>query len=1135
MKTQSSHLFQAALAATLITLGPAGVQAEDIDLFCPGKSSKPNVLIVLDNSANWSAANQGWPTDPSPPVACGNDCGKQGYYELKAIRTVVNGLPDNVEMSLGLMLFNNTNATRDGAYVRYHVQPLNKAAFVAKLDNIITNFNTETAASSVQYAAALFDAFKYFGGFTNPDSNTEAPPDPSPTYSGIPVFGTAFWGSNNADGSKPDPAAYAGADYKPIDPSVCGRNFILFVGNGFPAKDNTTPDMYEVLRELTYPLGWAATTINEFPLTTVTPVYSAWTNATGFVCAKDEAKCAAQLPSDTATTIYRCDTSNCSGDDQRVQSATLISSTTTTAPPSGNATDRYADEFAYFLRKTDVSAPVPCLVEDKPCPGEGQQFVTTYAVDVYRNKPDADQTALMRNVAKYGGGKYFAATNQAALIKAFSDAFSEMLSVNAAYSSASLPVNVNTQGTYLNRVFIGMFRPDASRLPRWAGNLKQYKFKLENDSLFLVDKDNRSAVSATTGFITPCAVSHWTTADPSPGYWALDPSGTCSQAGSSSNNAPDGEVVDKGAAAQRLRGLTPTARKVLTCADADCTGALVPFNTTQGPSAAALGVAIAERDTLINWVRGMNTDGEKAKPTPSTTEMRPSVHGDIVHSRPLAIDFGTAATPDIKVFYGSNDGTLRGIDADQLDSEGTEMWSFVAPERWARLKRLKSNAPLINACGFDTGERKDYFFDGSVSGWQKGSSVWIYTGMRRGGRRVYAFDVSTPASPVLKWRKGCPNLGDDSGCDTGFASIGQTWSTADTILTAGYTGGSPAAPKPIVLFGGGYDGCEDAEPNGCTASKGNQIFVLDADSGALLKALTHPDMTRSVAADITAVDSDDDGLADLAYAVDTGGNLYRINMGTVAPADWTLTLVAALGCADGPCEPETLNRKFLHAPEVVVTKAFNVVLVGSGDREHPKPSDQAKTVDNAFFMIKDKPPVAGWLTDACGTKDFICLTSLQKIDPEGTGPTAADVQADTFKGWYLAFGTDADGVIHDGEQVVTSAVVVAGIAYFSTHTPTPPKPNQCNQLGTARGYAVNFLTGKSSDGTGVRFGEFVGGGLAPSPVGGIVQMEDGKLVAFVIGGRQQGGGVASPLEGQNAGKPIAGARSRTYWYVEPPQ
>ena len=50
------------------------------------------------------------------------------------------------------------------------------------------------------------------------------------------------------------------------------------------------------------------------------------------------------------------------------------------------------------------------------------------------------------------------------------------------FAAASLPVSANTQGTYLNQVFIGMFRPESSGFQRWVGNLKQYQFIFESTS-----------------------------------------------------------------------------------------------------------------------------------------------------------------------------------------------------------------------------------------------------------------------------------------------------------------------------------------------------------------------------------------------------------------------------------------------------------------------------------------------------------------------------------------------------------------------------------------------------------------------------------------------------------------------------
>ena len=79
----------------------------------------------------------------------------------------------------------------------------------------------------------------------------------------------------------------------------------------------------------------------------------------------------------------------------------------------------------------------------------------------------------------------------------FTDALTN--SVNTVFASASLPVSANTQGTYLNQVYIGMFRPDGNALPRWVGNLKQYQFvyDVQQDSLQLADAALVPAVSTT--------------------------------------------------------------------------------------------------------------------------------------------------------------------------------------------------------------------------------------------------------------------------------------------------------------------------------------------------------------------------------------------------------------------------------------------------------------------------------------------------------------------------------------------------------------------------------------------------------------------------------------------------------------
>src|SRR5215212_3639848 len=112
----TSIRYYVATLAVALGLYSCGVLAEDIDLFASAapvaSGGRPNVLIVLDNSANWSAANQHWPGGV-----------KQGQSELRALRTLLTDMTDDV--NLGLVMFTAGSGTnKNGAYNRFHARPV---------------------------------------------------------------------------------------------------------------------------------------------------------------------------------------------------------------------------------------------------------------------------------------------------------------------------------------------------------------------------------------------------------------------------------------------------------------------------------------------------------------------------------------------------------------------------------------------------------------------------------------------------------------------------------------------------------------------------------------------------------------------------------------------------------------------------------------------------------------------------------------------------------------------------------------------------------------------------------------------------------------------------------------------------
>ncbi|MDP2092342.1 MAG: PilC/PilY family type IV pilus protein [Hydrogenophaga sp.] len=750
-----------------------------------------------------------------------------------------------------------------------------------------------------------------------------------------------------------------------------------------------------------------------------------------------------------------------------------------------------------------------------------RQGIKSYAVGITGPACRPAYPGHLNTLANKGGGKYFESDNFADLKVAFSTILDEITAVNGVFASASLPVSVNTQGTYLNQVFVGMFRPQPDKTPRWMGNLKQYKFKAIQSGggydLKLVGADDLSVINANTGFITQCARSFWgPSSKPETDYWNYPGSslGTCSTLDATGqSDFPDGDVVEKGAAGYRLRlgGVTPANRVVKTCTG-DCS-ALIDFGT----------------DTDLNkWVRGQDVKDENGNS--NTTEMRPSVHGDVVHSRPVAVDYG--GTTGVVVFYGTNDGMLRAINGNQTGTgAGNELWAFVAPEQSSRLARIYNNSPLIDFPSQNiAANQKPYFFDGPVTAHKDGSTVWIFATQRRGGRMVYAFNVTNPASPTIKWRAGCTDSTDASCTSTDFTGIGQTWSSPRVIRTQ-----AVGASAPLLIFGGGYDTCDDTDNgttnNSCTAPKGNRVFVLNADTGAVVKTFS---TLRSVVGDVTVV-RNASGLAEYGYAADMGGNVYRIKLtGASAATDWTITRIAALGRDTVPTSSTdgASARKFMYGPEVVVvaSRGYNAVLLGSGDREHPLPTHTATTaVQNYFYMLMDKPNDTSWLSaenTTCGTTagtDVLCHASLLNIVSTSTATVPANL--DGKKGWRMQ--------LRSQEQVVTTAVALFGEVTFSTHQPVTQTSTSCtNSLGTARVYNVSYLN--AAPPPDKERGEPIsGGGLPPSPVAGLVTVDKPgggvMTVPFIIGATKD-----SPLEVKLKDKSSSSSKNkeRIYWYIQ---
>jgi type IV pilus assembly protein PilY1 len=1004
MSTIPSRKFLRLLTLALGLMAGLSAQAQytsDIDIYSGSTavSDAPNVLIIMDNTANWNTAFTN---------------------EVAALVSTVNALPAN-RFRVGLMMFTETgggNSGNAGGYLRSAVRLLDtnyQTKFKALLNSLDSNGDKSNGGKA---GLTMAEAYYYYAGKAPYAGNNKVKTDYAGNSAGTAASNAVYAIAGNALPSK------SGSPYVSPLLNECQRNYIIYISNG-AVQDNTS-DTSEASSRL-----------------------SAAYTALGL-----------SRPADL------------------------------TLSPSGSQSG-VSDEWARFMKKSP-------------------QNISTYTLDVDKitNGQGPGWSAMLKSMASASGGEYFSVssgTNAGAeILNALSQIFNQIQAVDSVFSSASLPVSVNARGTYLNQIFMGMFRPDGDANPRWRGNLKQYQFGYDptTDTLFLSDKNRNPAISGATGFISPSAVSFWTT--PST-YWVNQQLGTPL----SSSDSPDGEVVEKGGVAQRIRSAnasTQASRNVYTCLACAAntnlaSGSSTEFKTsTSAITAALLGVSsTTDRDNLINWVRGTDNAGDEAGPG-GTVTVRPSVHGDVLHSRPAVVNYG--ASTGVVVFYGSNDGTLRAVNGNQTGTgAGNELWSFIPQEHLSKLNRLRADTPRIRLSTTVVGSPttsltptpRDYFVDGPIGIYQKvladgtNDKVYIYAAMRRGGRVIYALDVTTPSAPKFLWKK----------TEADMAVLGQTWSEPKVAKIKGNT-------NPVIIMGAGYDSAaEDVSPQG-TTTMGNAVLVLDAFTGALLKKF---DTDRSVPADVSLVDADFDGYVDRVYAVDTGGNVYRMDLEKTtgsstssAVSDWGLYKLATLAGSG--------TRKFFYPPDVVVTPNYAAIMLGSGDREKPL----ATTSTDAFFTVMDLRPTKG------------APTTFTPVTASSLG--AAGTTESQAAGCYIPMSTS-------GEKIVNAPVTVGGITYFSSNQPAPVSTNSCSSnLGIAKVYSAPLFCKAAVAQT------LTGGGLPPSPVTGTVTVSYTspitgetvtKQVPFIIGAPNSKG---SGIEGSKVTPTITPVRKRRYWYLE---
>lgn len=682
-----------------------------------------------------------------------------------------------------------------------------------------------------------------------------------------------------------------------------------------------------------------------------------------------------------------------------------------------------ARELAYYLANVDQR---PLLA--------GKQTINTHVIGGFFDEDSSGDTLkYIEDIARYGKGTYAAASSKEDIAKAFRTAVTAGHDKPVTFVAPAVSVNSFNSLEHLDSLFYAMFVPSTDN--NWKGNLKSYRLA-PNGSV--VDADGNTAVDTSSGRFKEGSRSYWT------------PKGTT-----------DGDNVLKGGAAINLT----KEYKIFTHLS-NTPGPLNTAISTSTVSKAMLGLSSSasssEHTSTIDWLnrkQGVDTRLEIEDP---------------LHSRPVVVNYGFEVAADSNeintkgvVFMGTNSGYLHAVDADKKTFK--EYFSFVP-------KELLSNARLYQTA--DKYEPKPYGVDGPINYWHadanqnaqvdNGEKVYLYFGLRRGGRHYYALDVSDPEKPKFQWQISGGQGGD-------FDKMGESWSP---MSLAKVRWGDSGKTKVVLLFGGGYDPDEDSRVSRAAHSMGNSVYMIDPETGKLLwsasnsgASTTLTDMTSAITSEIKTVDFDGDQITDYFFVSDLGGRVWRfdLNSDKQNPIDKS-NFIDGAGVIFDANSSGTNYQRFYYSPSVSyfsnkkTNEEFLTIAIGSGFRAHP-----LQTIhQDSFYIIKDKNIVNKPASYKPADKSkFINISAASS--PSATKP----------EGWKYDLPI--------GEKVLSTSLTSNGYMYFTTFAPKllSQSVTGCNaDIGQAKAYTVAFNPTSAKDGFAptISSNSIITDGPPPSPI-----------------------------------------------------
>lgn len=475
-------------------------------------------------------------------------------------------------------------------------------------------------------------------------------------------------------------------------------------------------------------------------------------------------------------------------------------------------------------------------------------------------------------------------------------------------------------------------------------------------------------------------------------------------------------------------------------------GALAPLRWTALSTAQRAALA---SEAVVNYVRGERSN-EATDTNPSgTLRAREGLFGSFVNSQPVYVGappftkyYSAAATPGANtytahavaqknripmLYVGGNDGMLHGFVAETvregetvLYAGGTELIAFMPSA--VITERLRAYAT-------EQEYEHRYFVDGELTvaeAYIGGNWKTILVGsLGRGGRSIFALDVTDPTAITLLWEKTAediPALGNVLGKPI-IAEVGPD------------LGGTFSQSDWRVLIGNGPNGAGDRA----------QLISISLVDGSVKTYDTGAGGNNGLSA-VLVWDSNKDGYFETVYAGDLRGNVWRFSGLDQSSAPEPFRLFTTAG-----------NRSITAAPWAGINQRDGRTWVFIGTGQYLNESDRADVNTQSWYgLIDDSTPLSAGTSIGARSESLVQRRILETGTLSGRGARTlepgneAEITGAGKRGWYIDF-------TQTGERMITPNSFFGNALIGNTFI--PDGTDLCKPGGRSALWGINPFTG----------------------------------------------------------------------------